>query len=186
VESRRKLVRLLRLRGELARADSLILAGPSPDVPMLLEWTSLRQEMGDLEMTRDAFETSLRGFPNDPELKNAYAWWLQENDLDLDQALALAEDAVKWGPKDPYFRDTRAMVHRKRGDLEQALADLDAALALAGGDLPAIRWHRALVLADGGRVDEAQADARALTAREDLADELRVEIEAWLYETGGS
>lgn len=183
-ESRRKLVRILRGRGELARADSTILAGPNPDVPMLLEWISIRQELGDVEKTRAAFETSLEGFPEDPELKNAYAWWLQETGLDLDRALELADEAVRWGPEDPYFRDTRAMVYRKRGERARALEEVEAARALPGGDLPAIHWHRVLILADAGRMEQALDAARALTAREDLSEKLRVEIEQWLYEVG--
>lgn len=184
-ESRRKLVRLVRARGELARADSLILAGPNPDVEMLLEWVSIRQELGDAEQTRVAFEASLEGFPEDPELKNAYAWWLQDVGMDLDRALTLVEDALRWAPQDPYFLDTRGMVHRRRGELDAAMADFDAALALPGGDLPPIRWHRVLALADQGQQDTALEEARGLAAREDLEDGLRVEIEQWLYEVGG-
>jgi tetratricopeptide (TPR) repeat protein len=184
-ESRKRLVRLLRARGELARADSVVLGGPNPDVEMLLEWLSIRQELGDAEQTRAAFDMALQGFPDDPELKNTYAWWLQETGVDLDRALELVEDALRWSPQDPYFLDTRGMVHRQRGDPAAAIADFDAALAVPGGDLPAIRWHRALALADGGRMDAALEEVRGLAAREDLADALRVEIEQWLYEAGG-
>lgn len=179
-DSRAQLVRIYRGRGDLAHADSMVLAAPNPDPRMLLEWTSIRRARGDEAMTREAFNTSVRVFPNDAELKNAYAWWLQEIGQDLGDALRYADEAVEWTPDDPYFLDTRGMVHRRRGDSAKALVDFEAALKQPGGDLPAIRWHSALALADVGRRAEALEVALALAAREDLDDSLRAEVETWL------
>ncbi len=182
-ESRRKLVRIYVSRGELERADSTIVNGPSPDVEMLLEWLDIRKRMGDAEKVREGFDRALRGFPQSAELKNAYAWWLQETGVDLDEALRLANEAVHWDERDPYYLDTRGMVHLRLGHAADALADFDAALAAAGGELPAIRWHRALALDLAGRTDEAAEVAEELAAREDLDEELRAEVETWLWET---
>lgn len=181
-DSRRKLVQIYVSRGELERADSTIVNGPSPDVPMLLEWLSIRKRMGDAGKVREGFEQALRGFSQSAELKNAYAWWLQETGVDLDQALQLANDAVRWDGKDPYYLDTRGMVHLRMGRAKEALADFETALAVAGGDLPAIRWHRALALDLAGRSAEAAAVAEELAAHGDLDEELRDDVETWLWE----
>jgi len=103
--------------------------------------------------------------------------------VDLDEALRLANEAVHWDERDPYYLDTRGMVHLRLGHAADALADFDAALAAAGGELPAIRWHRALALDLAGRTDEAAEVAEELAAREDLDEELRAEVETWLWET---
>jgi Flp pilus assembly protein TadD len=178
--SRKRLVAIYHRRGELARADSTVLGGENPDVPLLLEWTMIRRELGDDARTRLAFEQCLKGFPNDPELKNAYAWFLQEIDDELDNALQLASDAVKWSPDDPAFLDTRGMVHLKRHETKEALEDFATALKLPGGDLAAIHWHRVLALAQSGRHADALEEARAVQQRDDLEESLRAEVETWL------
>lgn len=179
-ESRKRLVAIYHRRGELARADSTVLGGQNPDVPLLLEWTMIRRQLGDDARTKLAFEQSLKGFPSDPELKNAYAWFLQEIDDELDYALQMANDAVKWSPDDPAFLDTRGMVRLKRRETKEALEDFAAALKAPGGDVAAIRWHRVLALAQAGRRADALAEARAVQQREDLDESLRAEVETWL------
>jgi len=182
LDSRRRLAEIALARGDVREAETLMHMAPNPDVEMLLALASLRMNDGRTQEALTTYENSIMVFPTDPELKNAYAWQLQELGRDLDLALRLASDAVEWDPGDPYFRDTRGMVNLARGDVGDALADLDAALLLPGGDLPEIRWHRVEVLVQVGRAAEALAAAREIAARGDVADELRGEIEIWLLE----
>jgi tetratricopeptide (TPR) repeat protein len=111
---------------------------------------------------------------------NDAAWMMQESGADLDLALEYADRAVALDPNDPGIRDTRGMVHHRRGEPAKALADFDAALRAPGGDVAEIRWHRARALADAGSSGEAEAEARRLLDRADLDERVRSEIAAWL------
>jgi Flp pilus assembly protein TadD len=181
-DARRDLVAAYLAEGRRKDAEGVILNCPNPHPDELLKLAAIRRELGDLEGVRTVYRSGLIGFPNDPELKNAYAWFLQEMDEDLEHALELAEDAVRWEPGDPYYRDTRGMVRLKLGDPAGALADLEAALALPGGEIPEIRWHRALALEALGRGKEAEEEALSLLERTDLPAELTEEVGAWLAE----
>jgi Flp pilus assembly protein TadD len=135
--------------------------------------------MGDLDFAEVLLERGIKGFPGDAELKNQLAWFLQKYGGDLDLALERANEAVTWAPQDPYFRDTRAMVHLQRRDFRAAMADIDTALALPDGDLAAIHWHRALVLDTMGRRREAEDAANEALSRDDAGNELISEIGEW-------
>ncbi|GJM45449.1 MAG: hypothetical protein DHS20C21_22910 [Gemmatimonadota bacterium] len=177
--SRADLVQLQLRRGDREAAERTMGESPNPDVDMLQMHVRVRRELGlEVEST---YERALLTFPNSAELKNSYAWYLQESGGDLDLALRLADDAVRWESNDVYFRDTRGMVHAKRGDFWAALEDLDAALASPGGDLAEVRWHRVQILQQLGRTDDAVAEAQRLSEREDLPETLRDEVAEFLF-----
>lgn len=178
-DARMRLTEILLSRGEKEEAAQLILECPNPEVSEILVVSRLHEEMGKLDLAEVLLERGIQGFPGDPELKNQLAWFLQKYGGDLALALTRANEAVQWAPQDPYFRDTRAMVHLRRGDLRAAMADIDTALALPDGDLAAIRWHRALVLDALGRRREAEESANDALSRDDVADELINEIGEW-------
>jgi Flp pilus assembly protein TadD len=178
-EARMRLTEILVARGAKEEAAELILQCPNPEVSEILLVSRLHEEMGKLDLAEVLLERGIKGFPGDAELKNQLAWFLQKYDGDLDRALVRANEAVTWAPRDPYFRDTRAMVHLRRGDLRAAMADIDTALALPDGDLAAVRWHKALVLDAMGRRREAEDAANEALAREGVDDELINEIGEW-------
>jgi tetratricopeptide (TPR) repeat protein len=80
-------------------------------------------------------------------------------DKHYDMALAAIERACALGPHWEYYHD-RARIHRKRDELEAALADHDRALALRPGH-PAVLWERALTLQQMSRWEPAAIDAIA-------------------------
>jgi tetratricopeptide (TPR) repeat protein len=179
--ARRLLVSALLAKSDSTGAADIIGVSPNPDIDEILLYTTLRKRMGDFDEVERFFETALLVFRHDPEIKNSYAWFLQETERDLEMAHDLATEAVERAPEDPYFRDTRAMVLLKRGKHWEALEELDAALGKPGGNLPGILWHRILVLSALGRDEEANAQAELLLSREDLDESLQEEIAVWLY-----
>jgi hypothetical protein len=60
------------------------------------------------------------------------------------------------------------------------VAEADSALALPGGDLPEIRWHRALALDAAGQRRAAEDAANEVLAGPDVPDEVLREIAEWL------
>lgn len=182
VESRRLLASVWLAKGDSLAVDELIAKAPNPEPEEILLLTAIREARGDREGALRMFELGLKGFKRDPEFRNEYAWYLQENDIDLDRALEVVNEALAIAPEDLYFLDTRAMVRLKRGETWDALADVDAALARPDGDLPAIRWHRVQILDALGRGPEAHAEAKRLLERDDLDDELRGRVEIWRHE----
>jgi tetratricopeptide (TPR) repeat protein len=170
--------------GALKEAEAVILGARNPTVQEVLQLASIRKQLGDAKGVLEAYEAGLRGYEYEPDIRNAFAWWLQETGDDLDRALELAQRAVELGPSDPYYLDTLAMVRLRRFELADALDAVERALALPGGDVAAIRWHRALVLAELGRGGEAIAEAERIVAHEDLSPELQEEIGRWLLEAG--
>ncbi|MGQ0720227.1 MAG: glycosyltransferase family 39 protein [Candidatus Eiseniibacteriota bacterium] len=178
-EARMRLTEILLARGAKEEAAELILQCPNPEVSEILLVARLHEEMGKLDFAEVLLSRGIKGFPGDAELKNQLAWFLQKYGGDLDLALTRANEAVQWAPRDPYFRDTRAMVHLRRGDLRAAMADIDTTLSLPDGDLAAVHWHRALVLDAMGRRREAEDAANEALAREGVDDELINEIGEW-------
>lgn len=75
------------------------------------------------------------------------------------QALAMLEQLTAEYPDSVPVRDSLALVHYRLGDNDRALALLDAIIADAPRFAPAI-LHRALVLADQGKTEEAAEELR--------------------------
>jgi tetratricopeptide (TPR) repeat protein len=184
VPTRRALVAAWLAEGGKKEAEAVILATRNPSVEEVLELANIRKELGDPDGVMHAYESGLRGFEYEADIRNEYAWWLQETGGDLDRALELARRAVEIAPSEPYYLDTLAMVRLRRHELAEALEAVERALALAGGDVAAIRWHRALVLAEHGRGGEAVAEAEEILERDDLSAELEEEVGRWLVEEG--
>jgi Flp pilus assembly protein TadD len=180
-EVRLALVELLASRGDLESVERTIRDAPNPDEALLLRMVDTQRAMGKVEEARETYRRAMRILPHSADLKNSYAWFLQERDEQLDVARQLADEAVDWVPEDVYYRDTRAVVRMKQGDVAGALEDLEFALARPDGDLPDIHWHRALALVEAGRKDEAIAEVEALALRNDLGPELEAEVQAWLH-----
>jgi tetratricopeptide (TPR) repeat protein len=183
-EARRQLVRFHLERGESEEAENILFAMPNPDPSDAIWLADIRLQRGDIEGSIGILEGTIKMFPDDHESKNAFAWFLQDIERDLPRALSMIDEALRWAPEDPYYRDTKGMVLLKLEEPDAALAEFDAALAAPEGDLPAIRWHRVWALRAAGRNSEAIAEAKALRAREEATVELLEEVEAWLYDIG--
>jgi 4-amino-4-deoxy-L-arabinose transferase-like glycosyltransferase len=183
--SRTVLVEMLLADGDRAAADEVMDASPNPDEPMVLLLIANKEQLGvPLARVAELYDRALEVFPNSGDVRNAYAWFLQKNDLQPDLALELADQAVEWAPDDVYYRDTRGMVHVQRHEGAAALADFDHALSLPDGDLAEIRWHRVLALRVSGRRTDAIREAEALLDRRDAPESVLAEAAAFLADAG--
>ncbi|QDV65954.1 tetratricopeptide repeat protein [Crateriforma conspicua] len=112
----RKIMRKLIADGEASAMGHFALGS--------LEWIAGNQDLAKLNMTQ--------AITLDPKLAvvaNNLAYLMaQEESPDLDSALNLADQAVDAEPGNADFLDTRAMVHKQRGDMAAAAADYQRAL----------------------------------------------------------
>lgn len=115
---------------------------------------------GNLALAETALRRSLEQQPWAPAL-NDLAWILYEQDK-LDEALTLAEQAVEREPRQAHYL---GMIQFKQGRLEEAAARHEQALQLAGGQLPFLDLHLAMIYEAQGRRPEAQAILEKLEPR---------------------
>jgi tetratricopeptide (TPR) repeat protein len=99
--------------------------------------------------------------PNDPLLQNALAWHLATGGKNLDEASALAHDALQKMPGHASFIDTSGMVYLKSGKLDLALRTFQQ-LVLRDPSSPTYRTHLATTLIAQG--DQRRARAELETA----------------------
>ncbi|WP_425614105.1 hypothetical protein NA78x_003960 [Anatilimnocola sp. NA78] len=86
---------------------------------------------GLFERTYAVYEQSIKQFPESAALHNQAAWTAAIAERRLDEALTIAERAVKLAPESAAYADTLAEVHFARGDREQALTWARKAASLA-------------------------------------------------------
>ncbi len=112
-------------------------------LPTLVNLANVCGEQGKLEEAERLFRQALEIAPHHPRVANSFASFLADHRLKLDEALALAETAVRSAPNDPNFLDIFGWVQAQRGDLQAAEHTLRRALDLAGQESPAdeIRKH---------------------------------------------
>ena len=85
-------------------------------------------------VTFDLYDQTCHDFPQSAFHHNAAAWMAAQCDRRLDDALRLAENAVKLKPETAAYLDTLAEVHFRRGDFGRAIELEKKALALAPDD----------------------------------------------------
>ena len=108
------------------------------------------------------FRRALRYDPDSALIRNNLAWTLLLQGKALEEAEALAREALARDARlAPYVRDTLALLAKRRGDLAAAWAELEAALAAAPeADIPLRRQlygHLAAVLREAGEAEAAAA-----------------------------
>ena len=93
------------------------------------------------------------------DLLNSDCWFRGLHKVALDSAVAQCTRAIERSRDPSNVLDSRAMVHYRRGDLDSALADLDAALKLNPGLAPT-RYLRGIILLEKGQAaGKAQVEA---------------------------
>ena len=102
-------------------------------------------------------------------LLNADCWYRALHKVALDDAVSLCNRAVERARSPAPVLDSRAMVHYRRGDMINALADLDAALKLSPG-MSASRYLRGIILLDQGKSEGRSQVEMALRQSPELAE----------------
>ena len=157
--------RELRSKAALLNAEPIAIIGMAcrfPGAPSLdAFWDSLRRghhavrELPPdrwrpeawLDEAERLFRQALELTPNHPRVSASFASFLADHQLQLDEALALADRAVRAQPDNPEFLDSLGWVQAQRGDLDAAERTLQRALKFAGEEPPAeeIRRHLGIV-----------------------------------------
>jgi tetratricopeptide (TPR) repeat protein len=90
---------------------------------------------GNTQRAEQIYKEMVAKFPNDIRVLNDYAWILQKNHQDYEQALELADKALKLAPNDLHILDTRGTILLKSGNkLEQAKEDFKKIVELSPSD----------------------------------------------------
>lgn len=115
--------------------------GEDPD--LLVELAILYQRLGRESQACEFYRRALRLRPDWPEVANNLAWLLATS---ADKALRNGDEAVRWATAacattrdvDPLLLDTLAAAYAEAGRYDDAAATAQRALALLGGNAPAV------------------------------------------------
>ncbi len=161
----------------LAKANLLLRMGKVPEavaehrqvlridpknVPALVANGIIEAQAKRPDEAKKSFAAAFAADPHVPDVMNDVAWQGADQHRDLDRALIMAQEAVALAPDIAAYRDTLGWVHRARGELPQAVAELEK--AAAPGDKPEILTHLGVVYAEMGIRDKAAVNLRRALA----------------------
>lgn len=170
------------LPGALERFEAAA-AGDPPDPDAGYRAAQVLQAQGRTDEAERRLRRVLATTPDHVGAANDLAWLLAERNVELDQALALAQRAVSAAPS-AHTLDTLAWVELRRGDPAAAIATLDRGLEAnpndptllfrlglarkaAGDRAGALEAFRGAVGSEGPQADAARAEIAALEGGED-------------------
>lgn len=130
----------------------------NPGILSLLAF--LLQQSDRNKEAADKFRQALKLRPDDSNTQNNLAYALAESGGDLDEALRLAESAMRAAPHEPSYADTAAVIYLKKKMPDAALQTLRN-VARSAPDNPTYMYHLALAEMDTGRKVEARATLTA-------------------------
>ncbi|NJM32786.1 MAG: tetratricopeptide repeat protein, partial [Limnobacter sp.] len=149
-----------------ARAASLIEDALKtwPDQPDLLyERAMVAERQSDLPTVEQFLRRLIDVKPDNPHGYNALGYTLAENNIRLEEALALIQKANALAPEDAYILDSLGWVHFRLGNYEQAAETLEKAFALRQDE--EIGLHLLELYLAQDRAKEAQAMLKLLKAK---------------------
>jgi tetratricopeptide (TPR) repeat protein len=114
---------------------------------------------GDMVGAIDQCEKSLLIFPNQPQLRNNLAFFYAQTGRNLDRATEIAEQLVRSFPNEAVMRDTLGWAYHRAGHDEQAVEQLQRAVALAPS-VARTELHLGQALLGAGHRAEAGAALR--------------------------
>jgi predicted Zn-dependent protease len=110
---------------------------------------------GDL---KGAEEQYLRTLAIDSEAAvaaNNLAWMLMESNRNLDQAMQLAQTAVRKLPEDPHVNDTLGWIYYRKSMFPSAIRHLESSVARDPAN-PVAQYHLGMALYQNGDVEKAR------------------------------
>ena len=140
----------------LALLEGLDVAGDDR-IQALQVRAEIAGEAGRPEEGWALLEEALEDRPGSAELLNAQCWFSGTWRFRLEEAPQLCTRAVEASQWSASTLDSRALAYYRVGRLDDALADLNAALRNEPG-MAASRYLRGLILAETGGTDEARKD----------------------------
>lgn len=177
--------RAYQLKGDLAKATAELreagrLAPKDPGPPALLAHAMINA--GKTQEALGEFRLALELRPGNAALMNDLAYLIAESGGDLDEALALAQKAVRASPDEPEMADTLASIYLKKNLNGSGLQILKGLVAKYPNQ-PSFRYHLGLALLQAGDREAAKREFKA-SLSQNPPIELRSEIEAALSKLG--
>jgi tetratricopeptide (TPR) repeat protein len=155
-----------RAKGDLPSAISnLELADhTTPNDPGVLSLLAfLLQQSGRNQQAVETFRHVLKLRPEDTNTMSNLAYSLAESGGDLNEALRLAESAMRAAPRVPAYADTVGFIYLKKKMPDAAIQALQNVARNSPGN-PRFMYHLALAQLDLGRAGEARATLTAALA----------------------
>lgn len=113
------------------------------------------ERLGDWDFAEKNLRKALAFSPNEPLVLNYLGYSLVENNIKLDEAQRMIEDAVKGDPNNGYITDSLGWVLYRLGKFEEAVIPMERAVELISND-PIINDHLGDVYWKVGRKREAK------------------------------
>lgn len=172
------LAQTYRVKGDLPSAiANLELADRSlPNDPGVLSLLGfLLQQAGRNPEAADKFRQVLKLRPDDANTMDNLAYSLADSGGNLDEALRLAESAVRAAPRVPSYADTVGYIYLKKKMPEEALRTLQTVARNAPGN-PTFLYHLGLAQLDTGNAAGARATlTAALSKKPSQAETARIQ-----------
>ncbi len=137
--------------------------------------SSLWIRRGELAKAIDEADKAVGIEPKSYRTLNISCWARGVAGADLDRALRNCDQAMRWSRNMPAVYDSRGLVHLRRNEFADAVADTDTALKLAPKQAPSL-FVRGVAKLRLGRTAEGQAD---LVAAEALEPGIRERYAGW-------
>jgi tetratricopeptide (TPR) repeat protein len=156
------------------KANSL---APKDSAPVVLLAQTLAS-IGRIGEAIGSYRHALQLQPGSAAIMNDLAYEIAETGSDLDEALELAQKALKKNYRQPQFMDTVGWIYFKKHMTDSAL-HIFSNLTNKYPESPIYRYHLGLALSEEGDSRKAKAEFRAALS-EGPSSQLRREIEAAL------
>jgi tetratricopeptide (TPR) repeat protein len=152
-----------RRRGDLQRAGAALehaqaIRPADWRTPFLLGY--IYQAQGQVQRAEASYQQCLRLNPEYPEALNNLAFLIAQNDRRLDEALALANQAVRASGGSAEATDTLGWIYLRKRNLDAA-RQIFAALVRKRPDNSILHYHFGLTLHQKGEEAQAQQELRA-------------------------
>jgi Flp pilus assembly protein TadD len=152
-----------RRRGDLQRAGAALEHAQAVRpadwrTPFLLGY--IYQAQGQVQRAEASYQQCLRLNPEYPEALNNLAFLIAQNDRRLDEALALANQAVRASGGSIEATDTMGWIYLRKRNLDAA-RQIFAALVQKRPDNSVLHYHFGLTLHQRGEEAQAQQELRA-------------------------
>lgn len=155
-------------RTEATEGETLLAAAyqQQPEsLPLLSATATLRVIQGQSDEAVKMFEQMVKINGRDPLALNNLATLLAEQEGQRDQALRLIDQALLIAGREASLLDTKGTILWLKGDIEAAVANLEAATREPDAD-PRFRFHLALAYRDSNRTRDAKSELQRAISRD--------------------
>jgi tetratricopeptide (TPR) repeat protein len=163
---RRNLAEVCDLQGDHSRAIAYYQQAhelAADDVAVSVSLADALARAGRMDQARIIYQGIVKAHPENAPALNNVAFFLADNDGDLDEALRLAKNALAKIPGQPSFSDTIGFIYLKKGMLDSAIQSFSI-LAHRYPNSASFRYHLGLALFQKGEKAVARKELQAALA----------------------